>query len=767
MEDEVMTTAAPESDVIVTANTSPENTAGYVQVQEPTVDPSQSSAITADQPTPPAPKTERELAYEEINRRQEQNYNNKGAGISDWIHNDYNYNPKETGTLWVAGKINDVKTQMSFLEATLNEDLYSEIDLQKYFFDTNLATARAYAKEKKHETAYGFYRAAEEKAIAEGQLTGWYMPAEAGYMLSQWVLADENLKSGSLSDVEKARAESVRRAVSGWFAANNITERGIECLNSLYLKETIRHNKEMERLQDDANKIQEAANAAQNAANNSNYKVQKETFKFQLAEMERDMGYDLNDDNVIGHTGADAQRFGFYKDQKDWIQNNFDKAFKLWGSDHVRGVLGKDYKKAYNNYLSEIGERNLKESIENNGYLLDESYLNKETYTIVATEDRVKGYNDKHVYTFHIKEKGESVTKAYVKDNNGAYHQIETDSLKLTDGTTIKDKIDNFSKDSIIYDGYEIQVGNITNNTAKEASVKNNWRNYDHFCDGQNNDKKNDFAKKIEEYEAKGYVWDSSKRTGANWDIDAGIVMYNAKENKYISISDIFLDVEEWDGDSSAIKEVTQPAWKVGSTFYEDGSGKYHYMVQNSETIGQGTVRHHNGTDLKTNVYMFVDSEGNAHYYKLGKEGENAYLTNYFTIISEDEARKVNPDIDKKLENVNNYRAGINVKKQETKAGKNQDTIAQEEDKSEQLDVEVTPTTSAADNSKSEGARTVTKTSNTTKSKEVSEKEKTKDEDEVIKDHAKYVTAFEAGEIKAQVEEYDEEMLKQLGVVKV
>ena len=34
MEDEVITTSAPESDVVMTANTSPENTAGYSTVQE-------------------------------------------------------------------------------------------------------------------------------------------------------------------------------------------------------------------------------------------------------------------------------------------------------------------------------------------------------------------------------------------------------------------------------------------------------------------------------------------------------------------------------------------------------------------------------------------------------------------------------------------------------------------------------------------------------------------------------------------------------------
>ena len=218
MEDEVITTAAPESDVVTTANTSTENTAGYMQVQETSVDPSQSSAVVAEQPTPTAPKTERELAYEEINRRQSESYNTKGNNISNWIQNDYDYDATQAGTLWVAGKINDVNTQMKFLEATLNEDLYSEMDLQKYFFDTNLATARAYAKEKKHETAYGFYRAAEEKAIAEGQLTGWYMPAEAGYMLSQWVLAAN--QPDTALDTEAARSLSNADALGSLIASS-------------------------------------------------------------------------------------------------------------------------------------------------------------------------------------------------------------------------------------------------------------------------------------------------------------------------------------------------------------------------------------------------------------------------------------------------------------------------------------------------------------------------------------------------------------------
>ena len=53
------------------------------------------------------------------------------------------------GHTWVAGAINDNNTQMSFLQTLINEEMYDEMDLQKYYYDTNLATARAYAAQKK------------------------------------------------------------------------------------------------------------------------------------------------------------------------------------------------------------------------------------------------------------------------------------------------------------------------------------------------------------------------------------------------------------------------------------------------------------------------------------------------------------------------------------------------------------------------------------------------------------------------------------------
>ena len=92
---------------------------------------------------------------------------NAGSAMDNFLNNEYDYDKNEAGTYWVAGAINDVNTQMSFLNAIINEEMYDEMDLQKYYYDTTMATARAYAASKEKETAYGFYRAAQEKAIAE------------------------------------------------------------------------------------------------------------------------------------------------------------------------------------------------------------------------------------------------------------------------------------------------------------------------------------------------------------------------------------------------------------------------------------------------------------------------------------------------------------------------------------------------------------------------------------------------------------------------
>ena len=459
MEDENLTTSTPvEGDVVQVSENN------FTPAPEPNTPPLEPSSDTIPQTTGepeyerlnPQPQTEKTLAEQYVDDARANAYENKGHGLSDWIKNTYDYDQQQAGTMWVAGKINDVATQMSFLEATLNEDMYSELDLQKYFFDTNLATARAYAKEKRHETAYGYYRAAQEKALAEGQLTGWYMPAEANYMLSQWAVANENLKDPSINTMDQARAQSVKSAVEGWFEANNITWRGIECLNHMYYKETVRHNQELERLQDQANEIaklqnqaQREQNAATAAAAGNNYKLQLREWEFQMAELERDFGYDITGEGVIGHTGENAQRFGFYNNTKEWAEHNFEAGFNLWGTEVMEGILGDKFSHYHNAY---------KQSIQNNqwfkeqadlgtGYIHGDNLQSWGSNKIKAKDlEKIEGITKNNIGsikdgTIKIVYTSPDSAALYVVNKDGVAFRITDENLTLVSGKTIKDML--------------------------------------------------------------------------------------------------------------------------------------------------------------------------------------------------------------------------------------------------------------------------------------------------------------------------------------
>ena len=225
---------------------------------------------------------------------------NSGTYVSNFLDNEYDYDQEEAGTYWVAGAINDVNTQMSFLNSLIYEEMYDEADLQRYYYDTTMATARAYAAQKERETAYGFYRAAQEKAIAEAQLTGWYMPAEGQYMLMEYETAQEKLKDTEATPEDIAKANRVIGVTEKWFGANKITTRGIKCLSMMNYEENVRHNTIMGELQKEANKI--AASGA--AASAASAELQLREFKFQLEEYELQSGH-----NITKQIGLDNKDF--------------------------------------------------------------------------------------------------------------------------------------------------------------------------------------------------------------------------------------------------------------------------------------------------------------------------------------------------------------------------------------------------------------------------------------------------------------------------
>ena len=592
---------------------------------------------------------------------------NSGQAMSQFLDVDYDYDKSEAGTYWVAGAINDVNTQMEFLNTLVREEMYDEMDLQKYYYDTTMATARAYAASKERETAYGYYRAAQEKAIAEAQLTGWYMPAEGNYMLGQYTVAQNKLEDPETTDEEKAKAQRVSNTVEKWFSANQISTRGIKCLSMMQYEETVRHNEIMAELQHEANQIAGSSGGASAAL----AEIQLREFKFQVEELELQYGWNftqeigLNNDNYLGHDTANDpeyikyQALGGANNLTDLLKNPdyFAAVLGARNTQWLKDSLGEDnYKKLYNNYIVDLDNKALSQAIENNGYI-DEESLHKETYKVSATDKEYGQYKDKNVYTFHTKEDGKYKTKCYIKDNDGIFHQIDSSKVKLQDGKTLADKVEGFSNTGIFKNGTEIQVGQITSSGASEVSMTS-------ISDKYTNNLHKD---KIKEYEAKGYVWLSSKHGDSGlWDLDAGTVMYNPETDEYITISDVQDKVEVMK--KSDIKEVKQPNWKEGSTF---SINSFEYMKDNSMEIGEYKWKDKFKQEHTAKTYLFVDGNQEAHIYVADNiKAYDSYLTGgngdpgyTGTIISLKEAEKINPEVAQYVDDIANYRSNIKTVK--------------------------------------------------------------------------------------------------------
>jgi hypothetical protein len=731
MEDEVIQTTQPTPEVV--ANTSPESTTDYVQ--EP----------VAQQPETLSPETI--MHNERLN-----SYASKGESIRNWINNDYNYNKNDAGTLWVAGAINDVNTQMSFLEATLNEDLYDEMDLQKYFFDQNLATARAYAKEKKSETAYGFYKAAQEKATAEGELTGWYMPPEAGYMLGQWTIAKENLKDPSLSAEDRARAESVVRATQGWFDANNITERGIECLNNLYLKETIRHNQETEELQRQANNI-----AAQKAnASASDYDLSLREFKYQQAEMELKYGADINKDTIIGHTDEFAYR-GQYTTQVEWIEaGHMGAAIDMWGTDHVKGILGDRYTEFNRKYESDNTYKTARKEVASKKAITEDSKIFKPTG---------KKTDDGHEIKYAVM--NNKVVVGYFED--GVWVTITDENAKFSDGKSIKAYVEkSYGKDSmntkkvnaITIDGetYSIGRGSTSNNSDSYTSLvkagykKKAINNNSHALSDEG-------VKEVDKLI-------TASQTDEGVKTKDGKTVRNLKYKQgYIDKKNVneFVILEGEDGEYYAPEQKVDGSWqlkklkkhdiekiekasknyKVGDYWDDDGGM---FGDNNKHEIAKASW--YMGTDSKTGThYMYVPTGdgyeivGIRYTNKGSKSAEDSYSESYKAGTGHYKVVSINPS-EKELN-----KAGINLPKDtnEPVSTKNAETLTLNSYKSDDEITEEKTKTSKETKSSSSSEEAKAPANNNSKQSQSSKKEVrrlSKTSEEQVLEDAQTVTPF-------------------------
>lgn len=466
-------------------------------MDEELITPEATQIVDQQMPVTEQPQlTQEQVVAQTMDQQRLDNYNSKGYSIKNWIDNDYDYNPADIGNLWVAGAISDSNTQMSFLEATLNEDMYSEQDIGKYYFDQNLAIARGYAREKQFETMYGYYKAAQERALAEADLTGWYMPAEASYMLSQWVTAEENLKRNDLSDIDRARAESVVRATESWFSANNISRQGIQTLSALYLEETIRHNRVVEELYNMEIEVEKMKTA--NAQTQANQAARESDYEIRFQEL--GMGVDLNEDGVIGFGGSEWEgRFESYDDMKDWAKAHPMTAMTIMGTSGLKILFGDKYEEEFNMYYqNELHTKNIDVSASGNG-VLETDNVPSSGAKVSNSDKKYGNYKDKNIY--YVIYDGQ--IRYYMNkgtEDNKVFVQIENiNDVTLQEGSSL-DTFNTFTftgEALTSRDGTHINVGSNVDYSKMKGSVTNNKDLYPGMSDKEYNT--------ISLYESQGY----------------------------------------------------------------------------------------------------------------------------------------------------------------------------------------------------------------------------------------------------------------------
>jgi hypothetical protein len=467
-------------------------------MDEELITPEATQIVDQQMPVTEQPQlTQEQVVAQTMDQQRLDNYNSKGYSIKNWIDNDYDYNPADIGNLWVAGAISDSNTQMSFLEATLNEDMYSEQDIGKYYFDQNLAIARAYAKEKKHETMYGYYKAAQERALAEADLTGWYMPPEAAYMLSQWVTAEENLKNPSINDIDRARAESVVRASESWFAANNITRQGIETLSHMYLEETIRHNREVEALYDLEVEIEKLKTA--NAQAQANQTAREVDYEIRFREL--GSGMDLNDDGLIGFGGSEWEgRFASYDDMKEWAIDHPMTAQTIMGTSGLQVLFGDRYEEDFLNvYNKELHTQKIDHAASNNNGVLETGNVPATGAKISSSSKKYGDYTDKNIYYVIYDNEIRYYVNKGTEDNKLFVQITDMEDITLQDGSSLdRFKTFDFSGEALkTRDGSFVNVGSNVDYSKMKGSVTNNKDLYPGMSDKE--------YKTISKYESEGY----------------------------------------------------------------------------------------------------------------------------------------------------------------------------------------------------------------------------------------------------------------------
>lgn len=170
-----------------------------------------------------------------------QNIESQGQQYQDQVAMDqYSKNQSAEKAGWTGGYVLDTERQMKYLKQTLQSQMYGQMELQKYGYNTSLAAARLAYDTNRYDLALEYYNTALSRAVSEAEITGYYVSPEASEMLDQYSVASRTMNDESASEEDKQRADKILAAVYEWFEANGISKNGVETYQHLVEERTHR-----------------------------------------------------------------------------------------------------------------------------------------------------------------------------------------------------------------------------------------------------------------------------------------------------------------------------------------------------------------------------------------------------------------------------------------------------------------------------------------------------------------------------------------------
>lgn len=138
---------------------------------------------------------------------------------------------------WTGGYVLDTERQMNYLKESIKAQMYGQMELQKYGYETSLAAARLAYDTNKYDLALQYYQQAITNAVTEAAQTGIYRSPEVKEHLDNYKIATDILNGDTEGDKEQA-AKLVEN-IHSWFKDQGISPAGIKTLERLQIESTL------------------------------------------------------------------------------------------------------------------------------------------------------------------------------------------------------------------------------------------------------------------------------------------------------------------------------------------------------------------------------------------------------------------------------------------------------------------------------------------------------------------------------------------------